>query len=112
MAPTIEGLVELPQIGPLDVRVRLEDVTMQDAASVTIAETNLSSVQLRAKFSLEVSDSAIRPSRTYALTARARRPGESIPTAGTVAIHSWTPADPAPHTLQLRAFHSSRGDAQ
>ena len=103
MAPTIEGLVELPQIGPLDVRVRLEDVTMQDAASVTIAETNLSSVQLRAKFSLEVSDSAIRPSR---------RPGESIPTAGTVAIHSWTPADPAPHTLQLRAFHSSRGDAQ
>jgi hypothetical protein len=110
MAPTIRGTLELPSIGRLDVRVSLDDVTMQDAAAVVIAETRLSAVENRAAFVLEVPEGLVGPTRTYTLAAQACSPGEAKPRAGTVAVHRWMPGDESPQTIEVRDFHSFRGD--
>lgn len=108
--PVIRGLFNLPLSGRADVEVALEDITQADSRSIVLTKTLLRGVEGSASFELEVPDSALEPSRDYALTAFATRPHDQARRAGTVAVHPWTPDDTRVQLLQLRAFPDGRGE--
>ncbi|MGO8023920.1 YbaY family lipoprotein [Rhizobium leguminosarum] len=94
---------------PLLVRVRLEDTTMMDAPSLTVAETAYQlepGADLPVPFSLSVSDDAIDRRHAYTLSARAGFVGEGEPARyGTVESYPWSLDDNKPSRLELRRLN-------
>lgn len=106
--PDIVGTVEFeahPMPEALDVRVRLEDTTMLDAASIVIAETScrLGPGAPAAGFTLAVADDVVDARRDYTLSARGDLPGSTGPRRfGTVQSYPWHVRTERANRLKLR----------
>lgn len=108
----IAGTIELaPPYGEetLSVHVRLEDTTMLDAPSQTIAEVHCDlhpRVGATAAFTLSVDDNVLDPRHDYVLSARAEQLGQ-IKRAlfGTVQSYPWTANDNSPKRLRLQRLN-------
>ncbi len=108
----IAGTVELAppyEEGTLSVHVRLEDATMLDAPSQTIAEVRCNLHSLAggtAAFTLIVDDGVLDPRHDYILSARAEHFGPIKPALyGTVQSYPWTANDNRPQRLRLRRLY-------
>lgn len=107
MSPTIRGSLEFLPLGDVEVRVALEDITMQDEAAKTIAEVRLERAETGAEFQLSVPDD-LDPARDYNLIARAARSASGRPIAATYELYSWHPGSDRRQRLRLNAFPKSK----
>ncbi|KQW43168.1 hypothetical protein ASD02_35395 [Ensifer sp. Root1252] len=86
----------------LQVRVRLDDTTMLDGPSVTIAETVCQfdpGQSAPTRFALTVPAKVIDPRHHYSLSARAELPGTAL--FGTVQSYPWSLENRRSYQLEL-----------
>ncbi|RDJ05062.1 YbaY family lipoprotein [Rhizobium grahamii] len=97
-------------IEAMEIRVRLEDTTMLDGPSLTIAETycRVAPGQVAPiDFELVVPEERIDQRRRYSLSARAEIPGEAL--FATVQSYPWLAHEEKFHRLEMRDLTSKRG---
>lgn len=108
----ITGTVELapPYVEEaLSVQVRLEDTTMLDAPSQTVAEARCNlhpRAGATAAFTLSVDDNVLDPRHDYVLSARAEQMGQIKRVLyGTVQSYPWTANEKSPQCLRIQRLN-------